>query len=294
MISRPTSQTIDVDGGALHAVRWGDGPRVAVALHGITSHAVSWQAVGERLPADWSLVALDQRGRGRSRDLPGPYSVDDLARDARDAVVATGAEVLAGHSLGAYVAVGSANLFPDAAQRLVLVDGGIPLPVPTGLSTEQVDALLDATVGPAIARLRMTFADEDAYVAFFREHPAMGPYWNDDLEAYARYDAHPVDDGSSAVRAAATEESVRVSGRELITRGDDVAAALAGLSVPADLLVAPRGMVDEPKAFLSPDAVAAAQRSTDRLRVTEVPDTNHYTVLLGGGGADAVARAIVG
>jgi pimeloyl-ACP methyl ester carboxylesterase len=287
-MTSPTSEHFDVDGGRLHALTWGSGPRTAVALHGITANAMSWGAVARHLPDDWRLVALDMRGRGRSRDLPGPYGVDDLARDARDVVAATGAEVLAGHSLGAYVAVGVDHLFPAAASRLVLVDGGLALPAPPGVDA---DVVLDAVVGPMLERLRTTYADEDAYVEFFRAHPAMGPSWSDDFEAYARYDALPTDAG---VRARAHEDAVRTSGRELVLRADEIAAAVAALSVPTHLLVAPRGMLDQPGGMLPAETVAAAEVASPRLTVTEVPDTNHYTVLVGDRAARQVADAIVG
>ncbi|RYB91057.1 alpha/beta hydrolase [Nocardioides oleivorans] len=283
-----TSEHFDVDVGRIHALTWGSGPRVAVALHGITANAMSWAAVARHLPADWRLVALDLRGRGRSRDLPAPFGVDDLARDARDVVAATGAEVLAGHSLGAYVALGVDRLFPGTAPRLVLVDGGLPLPVPPGV---EVDAVLDAAVGPMIERLRTTYADEQAYVEFFRAHPAMGPYWSDDFEAYARYDALVTADG---VRARAQEDAVRTSGRELVLRGEEIAAAVRDLAVPAHLLVAPRGMLDQAGGMLPEAAVATARAESERLTVAEVPDTNHYTVLVGDTAAQQVAAALVG
>ncbi|GAA5148503.1 hypothetical protein GCM10023340_22410 [Nocardioides marinquilinus] len=291
MTTAPVPVELAAQNGALHALRWGDGPRVAVALHGITANAMSWGAVAARLPAEWSLVSLDQRGRGRSRDLPGPYGVDDLARDARDVVRATGAEVLAGHSLGAYVALAVDHLHPGTVARLVLVDGGVPLPVPAGLSEAELDAVLDTTVGPMVERLRTTYADVDAYVDFFRAHPAMGPYWSDDLALYARYDAVETADG---VRAAASEEAVRAAGRELLTRSTQVRDAVAGLATPTHLLTAERGMFDEPTPFLPPDAVAEAERTASALRVTALPDTNHYTVLLGDAAAGAVAATIAG
>lgn len=278
--------SIPVENGELQALRWGDGPHVVVALHGITSHARSWEAVAQALSPDWSLVALDQRGRGHSRDLPGPYDGEQLARDARAAVEATGARVLAGHSMGAYVAAGAERLFPGLVERLVLVDGGLPLPVPEGADT---DELLAATLGPALARLSETFPDEDAYVEHFRSHPALGPYWTPLLEAYARYDALPVDGG---VRARARDEAVRVSGRELLTRGVEIASAILDLSVPAHLVVAERGMFDQPGGLLPDAVIEQATASQPSLHLTRVPDTNHYTVLLAAESAAIVAQAI--
>ena len=48
--------------------------------------------------------------------------------------------------------------------------------------------MLTATLGPAIERLSTTFESEQAYLDFFRAHPALTADWNDDIAAYARYD----------------------------------------------------------------------------------------------------------
>lgn len=282
------SLEIAVSGGALHSLRWGEGPQVVVALHGITANAMSWAAVADALPEEWSLVAVDQRGRGRSRDLPEPYDAEQLAADARDVVEATGATVLAGHSMGAYVAANADHLSPGLVERLVLVDGGLALPVPEDADP---DELLALTLGPALERLSETYPDEDAYVDFFRAHPALGPYWTPTVEDYVRYDALATDDG---VRARASQDAVRVSGRELLTRGPEIEEAIASLDVPADLIVAGRGMFDQPGGLLPDPVVEAAVASQPRLRLTRLADTNHYTVLFAPDAAATVARAITG
>src|SRR5690606_41031167 len=69
----------DVDG--LRIATFGAGPRVVVAVHGITASLMAWAAVGRRMPDGWSLVAMDLRGRGHSTGLPGPYGMDRHAED---------------------------------------------------------------------------------------------------------------------------------------------------------------------------------------------------------------------
>ena len=56
--------------------------------------------------------------------------------------------ILAGHSMGAYIALLTRDANPQLVRRLVLVDGGVPLPVPEGID-------LEAVLGPALARLRI-------------------------------------------------------------------------------------------------------------------------------------------
>ena len=62
---------VPVAGGSLHVGRWGDGPKVVVAAHGITGNHRSWQAVARALDPDVSLIAPDLRGRGSVREAGG-------------------------------------------------------------------------------------------------------------------------------------------------------------------------------------------------------------------------------
>ena len=277
---------VPVDGGDLRVLLWGTGKRVAVAVHGITGSGMSWQAVARQMPPGWTLAAPDLRGRGHSGHLPGPYGLEQHAADMT-AVLRQfrGRPVLAGHSMGAYVALLARDAHPNLVRRLVLVDGGLPLPVPEGAD---LDAVLDATFGPAIARLRQTFPDTEAYLDFWRAHPALTGHWTADAEAYCRYDliGEP-----GRLRSRAAEDAVRTDGRELL--GEKVFAdALSRLTQPTPLLYAPAGMFGAPPGWLRPDVIAAWQERVPQLRPQLVPDTNHYTILFGRHGAAAVARAI--
>src|SRR6202041_4097515 len=72
---------VPVDDGDLRVLVWGTGNRVAVAVHGITASAMSWQAVARQMPPGWTLAAPDLRGRGHSAHLPGPYGLERHAAD---------------------------------------------------------------------------------------------------------------------------------------------------------------------------------------------------------------------
>jgi lipase len=280
--------SIPVDGGVLGALRFGTGPRIALAVHGITASAMSFGAVARHMPEDWSLVAVDLRGRGSSAGLPGPYGFDRHAADLSRVVEQLGAGrvTLVGQSLGGYVALRAAARRPELFDRLVLVDGGLPLPVPPGVD---LDDLLDVSIGPALARLRMTFPTEESYLDFFRAHPALSADWNGDLEAYVRYD---LTGPPGALRSRVNEEAVRVDGRELLAEADSFGTDLVGLTVPVLLLTAPRGMFGEPPGLHPEPLVAHWRRQVPRLRHELVEDTNHYTILLTDRAAATLARRI--
>ena len=277
---------VAVDGGDLRVLQWGAGKRVAVAVHGITASGMSWQAVARHMPSDWTLAAPDLRGRGHSGDLPGPYG---LERHARDVVAVLrhfgGRPVLAGHSMGAYVALLARDSHPELVRRLVLVDGGLPLPVPDGAD---LDALLDATLGPAIARLGQSFPSTEAYLDFWRAHPALAGHWTPDVEAYVRYD---LTGEPGQLRSRVIGDAVRADGRDVLAE-KPLAEALQRLTRPTPLLTAPAGMFGAPPGLYPPEVVAKWQERSPQLRPQVVPEVNHYTILFDKHAAAAVSQAI--
>ena len=277
---------VPVDGGDLRVLLWGTGKRIAVAVHGITASGMSWQAVARHMPPDWTLAAPDLRGRGYSCDLPGPYGLDRHARDVATVLRHFGGRpVLAGHSMGAYIALLTRDAHPELVRRLVLVDGGLPLSLPEGIDP---DVALDATLGPAITRLRQTYPDTEAYLDFWRAHPALAEHWTADVEAYARYD---LVGEQGHLRSRAAEDAVRADARDVLAE-KPFADALSRLSRPTPLLTAPAGFFGAPPGLLPPEVVAAWQERVPALRPQTVPGVNHYTILFEREAAAAVSQAI--
>ncbi|WP_412741661.1 alpha/beta fold hydrolase [Krasilnikovia sp. MM14-A1004] len=275
--------TFRVSGGDLTALRFGTGPRLVLAVHGITASGMQFRAVARHLPADWSLLALDLRGRGGSDTMPGPYGIDAHAADVCAVARQLAAPVvLTGHSMGAYVALRAAVTAPGLVDRLVLIDGGLPLPAPTGVDPDQV---LHAAVGPALARLRLTFDSLDSYLAHFRAHPALSAHWNDDLDAYVRYDATGV---PGAIRSRVNADAVGTDGRDVIARAASFGDDLLRWAVPSSLLYAPRDALDREPGML-PEPVVAHWVGATRLQAELVPGTNHYTIVLADGPAQIIA-----
>jgi pimeloyl-ACP methyl ester carboxylesterase len=272
------TRTIDVpvDGGTLRVAVHGpaSGRPVVLAVHGITGSHVSWRAVARELGDEVTMLAVDLRGRGAST-ASAPHGigqhVDDLLQVLDHLEVVR--PLLLGHSMGAYVVSALAARRPERASAVVLVDGGLPLPMPEGADP---DAVLDATLGPAIARLRETYESPEAYRDFFRAHPAFAcrpDAWSPDVEAYVDYD---LVDGRSRV----SEGAVRADGRDLLV-DESVRTAASRLAVPTLLLRAPRGLLDQPEPLVPADAAAEWAAATPGAVVEEVEDTNHYLITLG-------------
>ena len=276
----PERIDVPVAGGNLAAYRWpGDGP-VVLAAHGISSNHRTWGVVAAALDGAATVVAPDLRGRGRSNGLPGPYTIAQHAEDCAAVLEHVGARdaVVAGHSMGGFVATALATRHPERVRALVLVDGGPPLHVPPGVD---VDDALAATLGPAMQRLDMTFADRGEYRAFWQQHPSFAGIWSGEVDAQIQHD---LEGEEPEMRSSCVKEAVRVNGRELLA-DEAVRAAVRDVACPAVMLWAPRGMVDEPPGLYSEDRL-------DGIEHELVADTNHYSILLGAPGAKRVAAAI--
>lgn len=106
----------------LYREEHGEG-RPLLLIAGLGDAIWSWQ----RQIAEWSqqftCVAVDNRGAGRSPKPPGPYSIEQMADDAAEALDGRRAHV-AGFSMGGYIAQTVALRHPELVDRLVLVCTG--------------------------------------------------------------------------------------------------------------------------------------------------------------------------
>jgi pimeloyl-ACP methyl ester carboxylesterase len=241
-----------------------------------------------------TVLAPDLRGRGRSSELAGPFG---MAAHVEDLVavldhVGSSRAVVAGHSMGGYIVAQFAATAPDRMSAAVLVDGGLPLPVPPDVDA---DVLLASVLGPSLARLQMTFPSVEAYRDFWRAHPGFAAgAWTDDVTDYVDYDLAPPQagpEGETVFRSRVSEIAVRADGRDLLD-GDRAQKALHSLAEPCVLLWAARGLQNEDRPLLPAATIVDARALLPHLVVIEVPDTNHYLILLGDREAGVVADEI--
>ncbi len=272
-----------------------DGARVVLAVHGITANGLSWQRVadelGRRRAGAVRVLAPDLRGRAASAAAPGPFGLGTHAEDlAGIASAFAAAPVLVGHSMGGFVAALAAARHPERFSGVVLVDGGLAFPAPPDLD---VDAALRAVIGPAMQRLSMRFDSPEAYLAFWDEHPALGPVLRGPAgDAARRYVLHDLVEDGGGWRSSCVLDAVRADGADVLADPETHTAAQAavGAGVPVELVWAHRGLMDEPQGLYDPSRLAALDLP-EALRTTAV-DANHYSVVLEDAGVSAVADAV--
>jgi pimeloyl-ACP methyl ester carboxylesterase len=105
----------------------GSGP-LLVLLHGAGDQAGTWYKVAHELGKKYSLLMPDLAGHGDSAPASGPLSIGTIL-DGMEQVLDSDdwnsqRFVLAGNSLGAWIAMLYAHKHPERISRLILINGG--------------------------------------------------------------------------------------------------------------------------------------------------------------------------
>jgi 3-oxoadipate enol-lactonase len=119
------------------------------------------------------VLALDNRGTGRSAKPPGPYSIHQMAEDALSVLTERGAVPahIVGASMGGYIAMTLAKCHPEAVRSLVLIattiGGPGSRPVPEDTLRAWRNAANLGAAGFARETMPLSFAP-----GWVDEHPA--------------------------------------------------------------------------------------------------------------------------
>lgn len=114
-------EKVNVNGIELAYTRRGTGTPL-VLLHGYPLDHRIWDEVAPLLEDKFDLLLPDLRGFGNSTTVNTPYTMDDFASDIAGLLDSLGIQkaAIAGHSMGGYVALAFARLFPDRVAGLGL------------------------------------------------------------------------------------------------------------------------------------------------------------------------------
>jgi pimeloyl-ACP methyl ester carboxylesterase len=167
------------DGTAIAYQRSGSGAPL-VLVHGTLGSHGSWAALLTALERQFTIYAVDRRGRGESGDSP-TYAVEREFEDIAAIVDSIGDGVsLLGHSFGALCALEAALLTSNLRSLIVYEPPSLPVPgvplYPEGI-VDQLEALLD--VGDR----------ENVVISVFRDLVNMPP---EELELFKKSPRFPV------------------------------------------------------------------------------------------------------
>ena len=291
-MSLPTQRImVQVTGGELAVFQYGNGTGEPVLLiHGVTSSNRAFQLFADSLIARGKApYAVDLRGRGDSNALPGPFGMVTHAKDMAAVIDHFGwknPDVI-GHSMGAFVTAALVGLYPEKVGQVVFADGGIPLPMPPGMTIEQ---LMPFVLGPAMARLAMTFENKDAYRNYWKPLPAFVKGWSTVLDEYVDFDLRGTE---PHMKPATNPVAVEEDSRDLV--GDDlIARSLKGLTKQSLFIKAERGLQNEENGLYPMPILDAVLPSYPQLKLEFLADCNHYDMFLEESGAEKVATLIYG
>ena len=129
------SRFVRANGILQHAVIGGDGPPLLL-VHGWPENWYAWRQVMPELAKHYTVIAVDQRGIGRTEGTDEGYDAGTLADDLAALMTQLGHETFAvvGHDTGAVVSYALAADHPDRVERLAFAE--IPGPPGVGDPTQ--------------------------------------------------------------------------------------------------------------------------------------------------------------
>lgn len=201
MINDPIEKRFQQGDTDLCYFEWGSpDDQTILMVHATGFHARCWDKTIAALPPGYHIIAVDQRGHGRSAK---PESLSDWSLLARDlGVLVTGLDLVemigAGHSLGGHIMVQVAAVMPERFERLVLIDPTIIEPEAYKNAPRLTD--LDPSQNP-VSRRRNNWESPEAMFAAFKDRHPFNLWQPDVLMDYCQYGLLPADDGDGLVLA---------------------------------------------------------------------------------------------
>jgi 2-(acetamidomethylene)succinate hydrolase len=222
---------------------------LAVCLHGITANAHVFDPLKELLAARFRVVAVDQRGHGRSPKPVTGYAGEDYARDIEELIHEKA--LLIGHSLGARNALVAGVRYPERVAAVVAID------FTPFIETEVFDAL-DARVAGGDQRFA-SLEEIRSYLA--NRYPRLP---QEAIERRAQYGFECV---NGAWRALAAPAAMRETCRGL---REDLTQTLRQIAIPVLVI---RGAESK---LVSPAAWAKTRALRPDLQAVEIPNADHH------------------
>lgn len=126
-----------------------------VLISGLGYPLWQWHKMVPFLAEHFQVITFDNRGVGQSDKPAGPYTAQMLAADTAGLLDALGIEkaIIAGHSMGGFVAQAMALDFPQKVAKLILCSTNFGGPHHVPVTPEAMKVLTDVT-SDALARFK--------------------------------------------------------------------------------------------------------------------------------------------
>lgn len=241
-----------------------------VLISGLGYPLWQWHKMVPFLTEHFQVVTFDNRGVGQSDKPAGPYTAQMLAADTAGLLDALGIEnaIIAGHSMGGFIAQAMALDFPQKVKKLILCSTNFGGPHHVPVMPEAMKVLTDVT-SDALTRLKNGLVVSTA-PGWAEKNPEM-------IEAWIQWRiANPIEPAPYQAQLAI--------GLGLMTEAAAFENKLPRLNVPTLILFGTHDKVVPPE-----NASLLAEKIADS-KVLILPDAGHFFPIEI---AEAASRAIV-
>lgn len=127
MVNRAQEQNVEANGLTLHYREWGETrtKHAVLMLHGYAETSSAWEETAAEMAREYRVIALDQRGHGKSDRAPDhDYSRSSQVEDLEALVEVLGLRTvtLVGHGMGGANAICFAAEHPDLVTALIAIE----------------------------------------------------------------------------------------------------------------------------------------------------------------------------
>jgi pimeloyl-ACP methyl ester carboxylesterase len=246
----------------INIVEWGQvtAPPI-VMLHGLRAYAQTWDRVAQVLAKKYHIIALDQRGRGKSDwGSPSEYFTPNYVEDLKNVIEGFGLTkfTLMGHSMGGATALMFSQMHPEYLEGLIVEDIG-PGSSATSNGADRIKKELNNTPRRFISRI-------EAKTFWQKDRPGAP---DEAIEQRLQY--MMVEDEDGAMKWRYDLEGISKARLDTdISKIPDLWPAVLNLNVPTLVL---RG---ENSDFLSREVLSEMAQKNSNINTFEISNSSHY------------------
>ncbi|MDO5360147.1 MAG: alpha/beta fold hydrolase [Jeotgalicoccus sp.] len=180
------TERIQIKDKTININKTGDGSNdtLLIFIHGLTGNYLQMHHFQEYFKESFSTLSYDLSGRGDSTIQKEPSDIHQHTEDLLQLIASLDYDkfILAGYSMGGYIALDAAAQ-SEKIQKVVLLDGG-------GIANEDTSNL----VIPSLGRLEKTFASSRDYLEMMKQsYRALGVEWSAVMDQVIDHEIHEVD-----------------------------------------------------------------------------------------------------
>jgi pimeloyl-ACP methyl ester carboxylesterase len=176
----------------LHYIEYKNELSNIILLHGLTANAHAFHGLIEGgLTEHFSVISVDQRGRGLSSKPAFAYSIKDHALDIIGLLDYLEIDKIhiCGHSFGGLMATYLAYHYPKRFDKVIILD-----------AAPEMNPKAPEMLAAALSRIDHNFKNFDTFLESVKQAPYI-TFWDDAMLAYYKADVATSEDGSVESRS---------------------------------------------------------------------------------------------